>query len=233
MSTLTLVRHGQASFGQANYDKLSELGKRQARVTGRHLRDLGFCFDVWLSGTMSRQNLTATLAAAAWDEAPAVQVRAAFNEYDANGLFGAYLPAVLEQDAQLQAQQAQIFSDGRLFQQAFVQMVRKWQAAAPHEGPAFESWAAFCQRVNEGLMTLHGEFGRDAELVLFTSGGPIAVSLAMALGLDDETIMQINWSINNAAMTRLRSTRSGWRLLGFNDITHLRLANDPALITHR
>ena len=32
MSILLLVRHGQASWGTEDYDRLSELGERQARV---------------------------------------------------------------------------------------------------------------------------------------------------------------------------------------------------------
>jgi broad specificity phosphatase PhoE len=33
MGQIYLVRHGQASFGSANYDQLSELGHEQARRT--------------------------------------------------------------------------------------------------------------------------------------------------------------------------------------------------------
>jgi broad specificity phosphatase PhoE len=35
MGTLHLVRHGQASFGAADYDQLSDLGARQCRELGR------------------------------------------------------------------------------------------------------------------------------------------------------------------------------------------------------
>ena len=36
MSTLYLVRHGQASFGTDNYDRLSAIGEEQARELGRY-----------------------------------------------------------------------------------------------------------------------------------------------------------------------------------------------------
>ncbi len=44
MSEFYLVRHGQASFGAKNYDKLSELGHQQARWLGEYLtaRDITF-----------------------------------------------------------------------------------------------------------------------------------------------------------------------------------------------
>ena len=34
MSTIYLVRHGQASFGAASYDQLSAKGEQQAQVVG-------------------------------------------------------------------------------------------------------------------------------------------------------------------------------------------------------
>ncbi len=36
MSSLFLVRHGQASFLERNYDKLSAKGEEQARILGRY-----------------------------------------------------------------------------------------------------------------------------------------------------------------------------------------------------
>jgi len=37
MSSIYLVRHGQASFGSANYDELSDRGRRQSRILGEYL----------------------------------------------------------------------------------------------------------------------------------------------------------------------------------------------------
>jgi broad specificity phosphatase PhoE len=37
VSTLLLVRHGQATFGADRYDALSPLGERQAAAAGKHL----------------------------------------------------------------------------------------------------------------------------------------------------------------------------------------------------
>ena len=54
MTQLVLIRHGQASFGAANYDRLSETGERQARLVGRHLAAAGQHFDVMLAGDLQR-----------------------------------------------------------------------------------------------------------------------------------------------------------------------------------
>ena len=41
MGVLYLIRHGQASFGTDDYDRLSDLGHEQSRLAGRHLGGQG------------------------------------------------------------------------------------------------------------------------------------------------------------------------------------------------
>jgi broad specificity phosphatase PhoE len=233
MTTLVLIRHGQASFGQENYDRLSEVGEKQAEITGRHLVEVGAEFDAMLSGEMDRQKVTGERAREAWPEAPELAVRPAFNEYDANGLFRAYLPQVLAEDSELAAQQREMFKNRRLFQRAFMRVTRKWLAGEPHEIDGFEPWADFRQRVADELAAIHRDHDRDARIAVFTSGGPIAVSVGAALNLSPEQTIELNWRVFNAAITELHSTRHGWALQHFNDITHLRMQKDPKLITHR
>ena len=36
MAAIYLIRHGQASFGNADYDKLSALGIKQSEILGQH-----------------------------------------------------------------------------------------------------------------------------------------------------------------------------------------------------
>ena len=64
MATIYLIRHGQASFGAEDYDKLSALGMRQAQVAGEYLRDHGIILDAAYSGELLRQRETARLAIA-------------------------------------------------------------------------------------------------------------------------------------------------------------------------
>ncbi len=44
MALLFLVRHGQASFGQAHYDQLSDQGRQQARWLGEYFAGRGLKF---------------------------------------------------------------------------------------------------------------------------------------------------------------------------------------------
>lgn len=58
---LWFVRHGQASLGRDDYDRLSPSGARQSRILGQYLKKTGVCFDTVYSGDMKRQKDTAEL----------------------------------------------------------------------------------------------------------------------------------------------------------------------------
>jgi broad specificity phosphatase PhoE len=62
MAIIYLIRHGQASFGAEDYDRLSELGRRQSQVLGEYFRGAGVVFDAVYSGDLLRQRETARLA---------------------------------------------------------------------------------------------------------------------------------------------------------------------------
>jgi broad specificity phosphatase PhoE len=235
MSSILLIRHGQASFGTHDYDRLSELGGRQSEVLGRHLQQLGHRFDAMYAGRLSRQQKTAALARAQMPDAglPPLLTDPAFDEYDADGLFRAYLPRVLRENPELAANAAQLLSNRALFQQAFIAVTRCWLEGVPAEGQSIEPWEMFHLRVREGLARISATHGRDAQVAVFTSGGAIGVSVATALELTPARTLQVNWGVYNASITELKYRRSGPFLVGFNNITHLKLAGDPALITHR
>lgn len=234
MTTLVLIRHGQASFGADNYDRLSDLGREQARITGRHLATLNAVPEYLVSGELARQRDTLDGARREWPalELP-TKISAAFNEYDAQGMFDAYLPTALKQDPALAEAGDRLFSDRRVFQRAFVRVVRAWLGGEPHDAGPLEAWEAFRDRVRAGLARIRDDYDRNARVAVFTSGGPIAVSVGEALGLDAPATMELNWVLFNASVTELRATRDGWRLMGFNNVTHLQLEGRAGLVTSR
>src|SRR5207302_1372924 len=96
VSTLTLIRHGQAkSFEREN--ALTPLGETQAaRLAGYWLqREIQFD-EVW-SGTLARQAGTEQTVAEAFRNAgqpwPAAQRDRGWNEYDAAGVLGHFVPS--------------------------------------------------------------------------------------------------------------------------------------------
>lgn len=233
MTTLILVRHGQASFGAANYDALSETGIRQSRVLGEFLGKTGFACDFAYAGTMSRQQSTALHSFETMGRGPhGVITDPAFNEYDFEGILRAYLPVVAREHPDISIERRELFAQPRLFQTAFEKAVSFWlEGRDPHGNIELETWRAFSGRVRNGL---HAIATPDRKkVVAFTSGGVIAVALREALRLDDAATFRMNWRIYNASMHVFRMGREGLSLLGFNNVAPLELANDPSLLTFR
>src|ERR1043165_10030660 len=87
MSRLLLIRHGQASFLERNYDKLSSRGEAQSRILGEYWAGLKLCFDRVYSGPRVRQRETARIVGEAYKSAglpwPEPVVLAEFDEFQA------------------------------------------------------------------------------------------------------------------------------------------------------
>lgn len=233
MTTLILVRHGQASFGAANYDALSATGVRQSRVLGDYLARTGFRCDFAYAGTMARQQSTAAHAFESMGDGPhAVVTDPAFNEYDFEGILRGYLPLVAREHPEIAIERRELFQQPKLFQAAFEKAVGCWlDGRDTHGALELETWRAFSERVRSGL---HAIATPDrSKVVAFTSGGVIAVALREALQLDDAATFRMNWRIYNASMHVFRMGKHGLSLLGFNNVAPLELANDPALLTFR
>jgi len=239
MAVIYLIRHGQASFGSEDYDRLSELGRRQAQLLGAHLVRSRAPFDALLSGGMRRQQDTAAeIAAALGDRAPEVAVSNAFNEYDHMGVIRAYMPLFMtEVGAPRGLEDAQVFSDHKLFEFAFRFMIKAWMDNVPHDNEALESWRDFCNRVSAGLDSALAARGPRARVAIVTSGGTIAAALRAVLGLSNKRTLSMNWSIYNASLTQLYYGRSARHedalLLGFNNVSHLEQSGGRDLITFR
>ena len=77
MGELLVIRHGQASFGADNYDKLSAAGHAQSAAVGKALRDAGWIPDRTITGTLIRQK--ETLASMGFE---AGTEHSGLNEYD-------------------------------------------------------------------------------------------------------------------------------------------------------
>lgn len=229
MTTLVLVRHGQASFGTSNYDRLSPLGERQAMLLGEHWQRCGIGLDKAFSGTMQRQRVTAERALSAIDHDPAsIQTDAAFNEYDHQGLIRAYLPVMARRHPDISIRPDALLSDPKAFRMLFNLMVDDWMAGVPADGPVAESWLDFRQRCIDGALAAASTGER---VVVFTSGGVITALLQKALGAADTVVRSMNWRIFNASVHVFHLGRDGLELTGFNDIAHLQATKDKTLLT--
>src|SRR5689334_5584389 len=97
MSELFLIRHGQASFGAADYDELSELGHRQARWLGEYFREREIVPQYVVTGTLKRHRQTLDAIAAGLGMPLAADSDAGWNECAFQTLVDAFAAQYPEQ----------------------------------------------------------------------------------------------------------------------------------------
>ena len=72
----------------------------------------------------------------------------------------------------------------------------------------------------------------DGNVLVVSSGGPIAAMVAESLGAPPAAAVQLNLRIRNSALTEFTGNPRRHHLLSFNAVPHLELQNDAALITY-
>jgi broad specificity phosphatase PhoE len=236
MSEIYFIRHGQASFGAENYDRLSEKGVVQATILGNHLAGLGVKFDAVCSGEMERQEKTAQAMIRAYGEkkifVPDLLVDPGFNEYDAGVVWETQTRMMLADDPGLLAELKQDPTDQKAFQRVFSTVMERW-ISGKFDPPGSVTWEEFKHRVVSGLTALVTTWGPSKKIAVFSSGGPISIVVQHALNLSDSMAVAMSWQVMNASITRIKYNSRTISLTGFNEIAHLELAGDTALLTYR
>lgn len=220
MSQLYLVRHGQASFGAANYDQLSPLGYQQAQWLGEHFQELGIKFDRVVTGSLSRQQQTAQAILAGNGQSLPLQTDDGFNEFDFHGLAAIYCR----------------FSDipmpgtdngGREFFQMLRKAMTAWSRGELHatksadsHSHGLETWEQFHDRVQQALQQLVAR-ERDETVLAVSSGGAMAMALSQVLQCGVDTLINLNMQTRNTGVHHLFYNQRGFQLAGFNALAHL------------
>jgi broad specificity phosphatase PhoE len=231
VSQILLVRHGQASFGAADYDQLSDLGQRQSTLLGGALAARGIAPDLVVSGGMRRHDQTAAavLEGAGW--ARSVEVDRSWAEFDHEAVLAAYaqVPGI----GDLHARVATHDDPRRAFQEIFDAATTRWMAGElTGADAAFESFADFTGRVSRGLDDLATRLGRGETALVLTSGGPIAWAAARLLGGDESLWARLNLVIVNTGVTKIVTGSRGATLVSLNDHSHVD-GPDRSLLTSR
>jgi len=236
MSELYFIRHGQANFGQDEYDRLSERGGEQIRATARYFLDRSISFDAMYSGTLARQTASAEIFAAECSARevalPARTSVEGFNEHDSASIVKALLPRMAGRDPSLSEDMAKIYTDNRSFQRVFEKTMVAWISGAESVEGA-ESWADFRERVNESIRIIMRACGRSGRIAVFSSGGPIGCAAGLALDLTDEHTLRLSWQVVNASVTRFVFSGERISLSYFNMYAHLESAGGTTLVTYR
>ncbi len=236
MSEIYLFRHGQASFGEDNYDKLSPNGVKQSQILARHLAQTGKSFDAIYFGEMERQQKTAQefidYCRRNQLGTPHPTMLDAFNEYDSVAVWQALMPELAQAEPSIAKDMAEIAAEKKAFQRVFSKVMNRWISGS-YQAAGIPDWNSFKQRVRQGLEDLIARHGARKQIAIFTSGGPISVIVQAALDLSDPKTLEVSWQLMNASVTRIKYSSRGIMLAVFNDVTHLELEGDERLLTYR
>lgn len=210
MSTLILLRHGQAAFGADRYDALSERGREQAGHVARHFDARAARFDrVWI-GPRDRHRLTAKHA------------------LDPLGLdwrqpADAGLDEFAEGQQILGAVQAQIGRkpEGREAARLYTRQIEAW-ARGERPITGVPSPARFRTTVRDWVGRATADAGSGQRVLAVTSGGVIAAVLADALDLPDAALAHFMSAIYNGSLTEFAfSAGRAPALISFNVASYL------------
>ena len=225
MGTLYLVRHGQASFGEDDYDRLSPLGHRQARRLGEYLRERfareGVQIDSVLMGSLTRHRETweGLAQGAGWSHT--ADIWPGLNEYDSHALIEAIHPEPLAKPDTPELYRHHF----RLLRDA----LKAWMEGrtAPKGMP---SYAQFVQGIDDALTHVREHCAGNALIV--SSGGPISTAVGRVLGTPPETTIELNLRIRNTALTEFAFTPKRHMLVSYNTLPHLDSAEHQDWVTY-
>jgi broad specificity phosphatase PhoE len=242
MGTLYLVRHGQASFGADDYDVLSAMGHQQSVRLGEYFQQRGVTFDAALTGTLNRQIQTFAgicqgmgvefvapdraergegppRASSAAPEGSAVREATSvgahllwpgLNEYDSHAVIETIHPHKLEKPTSPEMYRSHF----RLLRDGLAQ----WMAGvvSPRGMPSYNDFVA---GVTSALD--HVRKNCDGNVLLVSSGGPIATAVGHVLGTSPETTIELNLRIRNCSVTEFAFTPKRHMLVTYNTLPHL------------
>ena len=221
MTIVYLIRHGQASAGTDDYDRLSALGQRQATLLGEHWQRLNIKPDAAFAGSLKRQQHTAQLVLEASKLDLPIQQLNQLDEYNHTHIDELFAMGKKSDDP-----------GGLTFDEYHATMAR-WRDAESQEVEGYESFQTF---ENRGIEAIQAACSKGhSSVALFTSGGIVATVLKQALGKDFTHTMKSIWNTRNSSVTTLQvdgqSASTSTYMVDYNTVSHLEYHSDRSLIT--
>ena len=219
MAELLLVRHGQASFGADDYDKLSELGWRQSRWLGEYFKERGVAFDLHVRGSLRRHAETLAGIGEGMGGTLAAAEDARLDEYDSHSLLHAHLKGKpLPQGG-----------DRREHFRILREAMYAWTDGTLG-GHAHEPFAEFRGRVLAALAELRKTSAK--RILVVSSGGPISTVLAEVLGMPVRGVVDLNLQTRNTGISELQAGASRIHCVSFNNVPHLDRPDRDGALTY-
>ncbi|HEY2676053.1 MAG TPA: histidine phosphatase family protein [Steroidobacteraceae bacterium] len=230
MGVIYVVRHGQAAFGTDHYDRLTEIGFTQARLLGAYLGLRRIRFDAVFTGTLRRQAETAHGIFEGHAELGSELVRETFpglDEYDPEAVLRAFnreypAPAISAE----RRDPVVVREHFRVLREALL----AWAEDRTHpEG--MPAWEQFQNGAVAALIEARQRYP-DGNVLVVSSGGPIAAMVAAVLKAPPSTAIELNLRIRNSSLSEFASTPRRHQLVSFNALPHLDTNPDSSLTTY-
>lgn len=221
MGRLFLVRHGQASFGAANYDQLSPMGHRQCVRLGEYFHERGFAFEAVLTGTLQRHAQSYAAIAEGMQVQQVPLLWPGLNEYDSHAVIATVHPQPLKKpdSPEMVRHHFRLLRDG----------LQKWMAGEAQPA-GMPSYAEFVAGVSGALD--HVRTRCSGDVLIVSSGGPISTAVGLLLNTPPETTIELNLRIRNSSVTELVYTPKRHALVTYNTLPHLDGASFSDWVTH-
>ncbi|RYF58194.1 MAG: histidine phosphatase family protein [Comamonadaceae bacterium] len=202
---LVLMRHGQASFGAAHYDRLSGLGVAQATATGEFLKARDARHVEVCIGPRERHRHTAQALLQAWGAEPTKRDVDDIDEF--------------ADSAQIIAATG-VLHEGRSDMERMLLGIDGWAAGwlVIESRPSF---AEFRARVGRWLARELDDAHHDSPRLVVTSAGVVAAAMCEAMRLPDEAFVPLACQIRNASLTEITLSRGRAAVVSFNGTGHL------------
>jgi broad specificity phosphatase PhoE len=211
MGTLYIVRHGQACFGAEDYDQLSDLGRKQSIRLGEYFAERGIQFDGLIAGTLKRHKQTLAGILEGMNHLGEHLEWEGLNEYDSEAVIATVHPHKLEKPTspEMYRHHFRLLRDG----------LAQWMAGVvtPRGMPSYNDFVGGVSSALDHVRNNH--YGKNVLVV--TSGGPIATAVGYVLGTTAEATIELNLRIRNSSITEFAFTPKRHMLVGFNAIPHL------------
>jgi len=236
MAAIYLVRHGQASFGSADYDQLSEKGNKQAELLGQFWQS-SVEHNKYYSGDLLRhyQTLKCFTEGYQGKDIPMI-IHSGFNEFDHVDILTCY-NAKWHNFAEMSAEINQLNNPNKTFQKEFTQALNRW-VSGDFDEEYQESWSKFKERCARALQDIIkqelennqkftngvSDGKKSQDILVFTSGGTISVIVQHILNLNDQQTLQINQQLRNTSVTKLLFSENMLSVDYLNNYSHLEQA---------
>ncbi len=229
MASIYLIRHGQASFGKADYDQLSEKGTRQAQLLGKFWQSHPAPGKIFSGDLLRHEQTLENFLLGYQGDKPSKIIHSGFNEFNHLELLTRY-DARWKSFADMAKKIAQQADANKIFQKEFSLALKRW-VSGQYDGDYIESWPQFKKRCIAALQ----DVGQQAliakktlnntkpskEICIFTSGGTISVLIQHILGLSDQSTLAIIQQLRNTSVTKLLLSKNKLNIDYLNNYGHL------------